>query len=1089
MPDALANAVQAGIANDDGSLTDYGQFLGRIRDLPRPRARRIKHLYHKGFIDNKLQPTEDGRLYFSSQPEVVERGPEAYARWKELGGKKRWDDLTDDGKTWLEGTMEFAGTMGQMVGGAVQAGQELTWDKSNIPGALLRAVIGESEQEKARKEVIKGGMKKGAMENQALGWSGFNDVVTNLPFFTDEERNYAEWNHLRTQQELMTLDAADAAGVWSAIFNDDPAKITEAKARVIEAQGMLSDEDAVEAERIGEALGMLADPSAIFVAGAGLGIRAGSVLSRRGLNLQRQLVEKQAQRTALQNAAKAAEAMPGNPAAKKALQAATGSLAQVSDEIASLEKALGVSAARDVPGGAARDALRTFGRKVAYTRLGRWMGDKTRSAGEAAKKVSDKVPYIPARLKRRLNLVKQVYNSAKILGREAIRRKSTIPYWRRVVDRAVDNPLLRSGAVTMDYATRPLLVAEPAVAAARRSITAQAPFSFLLTGDDQDWTQHAVGSGLIFSIPGGVQGMVHSMGGAPGVGKVAAFDALALADSMEFRRMLPDDQKVRFDALPPDVRKSIGVYATADPGVTFRFAPDLVDKFGNPKSGEYNPVTGTITINPNQRRPWKAVVSHEINHRIHHKAGLNDLIVEQLTGEQGSLKDANGNWRPEVQRFRAEYEKANGVPIDNQQLAFEWFAESLVPGTSNIPGLQAMMRKTPAMRAVNRWTQGVAEGIVDKLEFTRGLLLKNGVYLDKKGNPVKGKGAFGKEMHADPVISRLVQDYVKRNAGRPEPKEGSRRGRANTDLSKIRIFPDKDPNHPAVREMGSQYKWDDATGQVARDEKGMAIPLDRETLKARATAGAILEGRARDWGIDPIKVREGRGWNDSYSFTPEQWDIVLQDLVDSKVWNTEQTKSFRAALDAINEPNGQNFLFSYQKVYDTTPAGLKKARLGGVELEKRPGIPYLIQKSNAGNINIKVVDPRQIQRNAVKAAQSPLGRQQYRGDPQAILDDVAQAMKNHRDGIDNAQAFGVDKRNIINAVLGDVGQVKRGTNPVLAGGELGRMTPAVKTFSLHRINTLTALEKGEMPVVIRSIQDNLLPDVKEIGQPVNTKGD
>jgi len=179
-------------------------------------------------------------------------------------------------------------------------------------------------------------------------------------------------------------------------------------------------------------------------------------------------------------------------------------------------------------------------------------------------------------------------------------------------------------------------------------------------------------------------------------------------------------------------------------------------------------------------------------------------------------------------------------------------------------------------------------------------------------------------------------------------------------------------------------------------------------------------------------------------------DNVLDSLALTNQYNPHQIGSLRLLSRVLADKGspGMEMRFFYHKAL-----GPKKG-YGQFEGTEKITVPYGIEVTKDGNVNVKSVDFNQLTQNYQRMAK----RDPFRGlwaSPGEFTQDADTYFTNHAQGRPGADAIGVDKRNAINALsnLDVVGQ--RDANP-LVDRMPASVRPIVKSYRIDRANQISA---------------------------------
>ena len=670
----------------------------------------------------------------------------------------------------------------------------------------------------------------------------------------------------------------------------------------------------------------------------------------------------------------------------------------------------------------------------------------------------------------KMRLIRGMFETANGLGAEFLKRRSSSPYWQRVAERFKENPLLRNTATALDWGAKPISVAGKMGSALRRATIAEMPFSLIASGGQEGWFAEAMAEAFVFGGPGiahagamEVNGIIHGMAGIPTKARAAEFEALSLNDAMELRRTLPtDDQRTQFDRLPPWIRRVIGVYSALLPDVSFRFDPGS-------GGGRYH--RKTVTIDPQSRNPLGPLLAHEIAHSLHDR-GMMKVVINELVGDRGSLRKSDGSLTDDAKHFKKLYEARLKETITDEQLAFEWYAESVAPGLLNLPKLQALIRR-------NKWSRGLVDSTLPRIPFGKKLLLRAGVLLDNQGNPVRGVGSMA-AFEQNLVLARATEAYLRAHAGQSAATVSRKTPREKKEVYTAEELKKGDGENIV------DFEWeDDGHGNLQQkvDRHGRPLGLDPEVVKARKTAMQnIIESTAAKHAVDGMPERNGK----TYQFNREQWDEILADIESSGWYNSEQIAHMRTIVADLVSGDGAPHVVHYHPVYTTRRDGSKVVLKKGRVAKRTAASFYDILVTGAGNVNIRLIDLDVLESNAARAAETSMGRTLYPGGLPDIMRDVTQLADNHRAGRPNDAALGLKKRNFLNGLMGQLSKEHVANNPIFGGPvfqSFKNKTQAVRTYRFDRTNKIAHSPAESLPFRHSKWVENLQPEPLDPSDP------
>lgn len=330
--------------------------------------------------------------------------------------------------------------------------------------------------------------------------------------------------------------------------------------------------------------------------------------------------------------------------------------------------------------------------------------------------------------------IKQIGNMARIMGKETLAARGSIPYWRRVSQAAGASPLTRATAHLLDEASMgaKVLPIKTAAGAAKGAVAA-APmdiaFEILAEGGELDanTVKQALAESLVFGGTGGAFGAMVT-------GSRAQKQRQALGDEINFKNTLTDSQAAIFRRMGAGSRRVLSTYAANFPSLNV----ELTDT-GN---SSYDSKTLTAKINVNQSDWLKPLVAHEMNHYVMDRAQMTGGITALLLGTEGIgglVRSADGTLDPRFAAAMTAYNErlaAQGQQsLTPEEFAVEYFNEGTV---DELVGMaeSGELSRLGGMTDMERFVRDIASSLVDKTPIVRDLAMKLGSAKDKGGNLV-----------------------------------------------------------------------------------------------------------------------------------------------------------------------------------------------------------------------------------------------------------------------------------------------------------------------------------------------------------------
>lgn len=1036
-------SLDRGYITPDGNITDKG--------------RRAANQRRQGFLDENLDITTKGRAYAMTRRETLDH-PEEY----KIRVKEGWDDqpIMTDIKTGFDAAK---GIVTSGFGGLIEEGLDM-WK-------LARMDEG-PERDKFKSEVESKAALRNAhlLKGASINAEWITDKLENVfaPTYINKLRKgelfgdgkieanrlrelaIAEWN----EQDIGRTTAEILGPVADLIEFDEAAQ---------QAQETLPQETADRMAAQGDAQAELFDPAdaAIGLATAGVGYAAAKGIKARKIvaNTRRARATAATQQR-IQLAEQAKKAAKGNPtpeldatlakektrlqrltadpdnaqafAAGNKAAAAVGKIPQKTlDRIGAGLEGVGQRLQK------ADDWIKGKLPEGASDAYGMVKGTIGAMGGVAA--ISNPVMAVPAAAAGLFSsgkIVENIGRFTRIVGNETLKKRSTIPFWQRVANAEQSMPAL---AHMIDLPAQPIAKAARAGAAATKAAAYSTAFETALAGEPSEWAQN-FGENLFFGASGAAAGAVTPK-------TRADWQRASVNDAVNFRLDLDDENRGRFDRMSPDVQRAVGTYAAIFPSLNFRFTTE--------GASEFNPLDNTATINIKSRNPLAALVSHETMHYLG-EAGLSQGVIGRLVGfpeagQGGILRAADGTLDPHFEEFMEAYNArklASGqMPIDIERAAEEYLAEH---GTEQLlEGLaDGSLQKKAARSEPNRLFRALVSEVVERSPVAQRFARHSGTLFDKQGQPVQGTGILRTGIRRIPQVSKLTDQFLDKQAGR--------RSISQEKAEKLaKMKPEEYLGNNAITDQyWAALKTDDEGKPIYKDGLPELMSKGEAMEKASVGLGILKEIREAtatqqlpEGHVEPTPDGGARG-----SFLNKQF---IDSLAAKGVLNRKQIALLRGLNQAIKGDTGQVFGMIYQAALETTKTG--KKRYKPLDPTFRKEVPYMVEITQNGNVIIKTLSITKLAENVLKQSKSPTGKRLYNGDTAAIHQDVQTYLKNHQQGIDNAEALGKPKRDFINTLFGMMNKSQADANPAFANIPNPERNAVIRSRRLDRINETNPL--------------------------------
>jgi hypothetical protein len=873
-----------------------------------------------------------------------------------------------------------------------------------------------------------------------------------------------------------------------------------------------------KAQATGTAVGMILSPDTLATLGYATLPKAGlTAVLRKGAALTGELIELEAKRNLLRASQKAAAASPhGGKAAAAGLQK---QISNLDETIRLTQKRLDQVAKATDPKAVA--ALGALGRKLRSTPL-KATGATLEATGGILKKINPalsatasgaaffamtgNLPFaaafglvagITGRGGRMLSLGQKISR----LGAEWTRRRTAIPYFRKLAEESTDSAFKRNLYLAGEMAiSKPIRLTNKFADIYRRAFIAEVPFSYIAAGGASyaggNWLTDAMAEALAFEAPIGMTGhLAGSVMGMKTAGTVEEQNRLAMNAALNFRdEFLRDPEKRKaFDNLSPVAKKALGNYHTAFPDVHWDF--DVTVENG---SSYYDEASNTIRINPADPRGAEVAMAHEFRHYLDVQ-GFQQPVIMELIGPQGILRVGDGKggttlmpsfvtWAHAENKLRGE--KWDLSKEDSQgwaDAALEWSAYS------SMDGMARSVRHNALIEAAQKhpWMRSLFDAIMPS-SYRQKSLMNMGLLFEPDGTVAVRKGLPGRDAYKQQAaVAKRIQRYMRDRAGIGITDAD------RADLTDPESKSKKDPNAilPTDPEGLNQVEplltpdfQHDAQGNIIRDEKGEPILESRAVLDAREGNGkgdpmpqiASLAGE----GLKLNKVNVGRGTDNGTDLTGAIEDAAqaarLKELLRSLAYSEFQLGMLDEIIDILtnDKRKGESLLGLAITVWQK-----RKAKGNWRNFVKKDGIkakwvrytPYSLVQTGTGNLLVYAISQDQVALNIATLAKSAEGRRLYDGNVGRITSDFELMVKNYGKGTPNVGQFSDAQLNFLNAIFGNLGRGHPEFNPNLEKAPFKGLRPTVKSFRIERFGRQQTLPRDPFPFALEKGKRRELP--------------
>lgn len=670
-------------------------------------------------------------------------------------------------------------------------------------------------------------------------------------------------------------------------------------------------------------------------------------------------------------------------------------------------------------------------------------------------------------------------NFSRILGKELIAERGSVPFWKRVANNSTITKPQRIIANRMAELDLGYQAAKPII----RGTVAAYPMNVgLEVLQDPDHNvgralQRAASPSLVFG--GGSAGA-----GALFQGTKGRLKQIRIADEINFTRSLTPEQQAGFSRLSRGARRAISTYAATFPNANMGF--DNIASY-------YDPATNTINTNPDSPNPIRQLMAHEVLHYVTIRNQMQPVVRSMLLGDAetpGLLRGTDGKLDPDFKKLSDTYnrhmEEQGLPPIPIERMAEEYFNESVVDDLVSMVEsgeLSRMAGRTQAGKKI----RAMIDAVIPKKSIIRDFFYRTGGVTDAAGRPVMGNGILADGIRELPEAKALMRKMLRNSAGEPARSTSKRvnekKDGAGTEIPIEKGDPIIDSFHPLI-EL-------DANGVPMRDKNGDHIAVSKAKDDMREAAGhAITEAQANriQAGHMPdaneIQMRPDGTWYGEY--IPKE---LINALAAKGLWNNKQIATL-ANLSRATKPQkgkitgeGYRFLMTYHPATVKTKRGkIRYATMGAVLRETAP-VGFEIGKK--GQVLVHLINVEQLHRNIESRAASARGKALYGGNAELIHKDVAAVMEAHSRNVSPDEYFKSQtkphewesRKRFINTIFGLMTKAQQDINPMFQSDKVTWKDNVYRTYRVDRLSKATRIDgAAPMPFVYPLAKANYFPD-------------
>jgi hypothetical protein len=718
------------------------------------------------------------------------------------------------------------------------------------------------------------------------------------------------------------------------------------------------------------------------------------------------------------------------------------------------------------------------------------------------------IPAYVAGVKTVLNsgkIIERLGNTFRILGKEMVRARGQVPFWRRVANVPNISSAHRALAHGLDHLKVASLYGGTKTFA--KGTIASFPidlgFEYLAAG--AEFNQSVVNQALAESSVLG--GSSAALGGLF-KGSNKRFRELSAGDELNFIRDLTPEQKSVFFSASPTMRRAISTFSAVFPNSDVR----VVRSGGD---GGYHD-QGKIVIDLDSKNPLKELLGHEVMHHVSYVNQMDQGIAALLIGDGefgGILRSPDGTLDEGFRKFSDEYKRRMAVQYERngQQapslsldyLANEYFAD-VVGRRLFESAVSGELGKAAARTTIERKIAGFIDGILPKAPIVKNFHARIGGQFDASGNMVMGSGLLSEGLKDLPEIRNMMKNMVTTAAGY---SMGQFKPIGITDKSSRVSVPINKNDKPMINLVGPVlFKGEYVNGvwQNDLDKNGDPIPISSKFDSERASSGfvvadAVAKNSDGTEANGQMRLKDGEvsdGWMPQYA---------IKALKDAGILNPVQIRIIQNINNAIKNFDGKRFSIIYHAALGKSKKG--KIRYESLEATIRDVVPMGFKISNKGNILVSLMDVRRLNANVDKLIDSKRGLSLYGRNRNAFMQDLG-AVMDIWNGSGSTDSYFQSKypsdwqrrKNFVNLAFGLSSRAQtmidpntgRIPNPLFLEDNI-KGNSVFATYRADRMSRATNMsgEKPNMPVQYASVVGNLMPNglptLDENGNPVAQK--
>jgi len=680
-------------------------------------------------------------------------------------------------------------------------------------------------------------------------------------------------------------------------------------------------------------------------------------------------------------------------------------------------------------------------------------------------------------------LVKNIGNLARMIGKEQLAARGSLPFWRRVSQNAGATPFTRGTARFLDSATlggkamAPVRIAGQTAKGVGASIPMDVGFEVLAEGGNisANTINQGVAESLVFAGTGGAMGSLVS---AP----LRAKQRQQMGDVMNFRAEILDDaSRPVFDGMSKGSQRTLATYAATNPSLNIKISSEGPNK--------YDAKLNTAFVNVKSPGWIRPLVAHEVMHHVIVKGQMKDGIQAWLVGTPdtgGLLRSKDGKLDPTFEAAMSAYnrrlEQEGKIPLSVEDFAEEYFIESAVDdfvGMADSGELSKLAARSPLERLVG----DTARILIPKIPLIRDIAVKLGGAYDNSGKMVQGNGLLADGVRELPGAKAMIRQMVRISAGETTIEQGGTRKRGGADEERGPGIPlNLLKNNPALAESNFSVFQFDETGNLKTDKDGVPLFITKEQDIQRQLGGIAVAEYYTE------KVKQGNLLPGELSPQPDgTWEGAWIDnkaidaLAKSGVFDQRSIRHLRLMNAAAKKPDGSTFMGVNHPATIKRPG--KRAEYGTLSATFREFAVNGIKIGKKGQILVGLMSVNQLMQNVEARANSTRGKKLYNGNQLEIIKDVESVAKLHLQNLPTDDFFrekygpqGQERKNFINTVLGLMTKEQQNINPMFLEDNV-KSGGVFRTYRLDRMSQVTKVQGGiTMPVGYEHVKANFFPN-------------